>query len=89
LRRKKIYSMKKKYRTTIAEELFDAWKKLRRKGDPEEIMKLSGRSRPIVDRALNYGHVNDSDMVDIITDYYKERLEKESNDAKELLINSK
>lgn len=75
----------KKYEMTIAPELLEAWQKARRKGDPEKLASLLGRSRPVIDRALKYGCVKDSDIIDGITKFYVERLNKEGADGKELL----
>lgn len=78
----------KDYQCTIAPDLFEAWKKLRRKGDPEAIAKLLGKSRPIIDRALKYGHVVDANVVSGITKYYNDRLAAETKDGKALLKNT-
>lgn len=70
---------------TIAPELFEAWTKMRRKGDPEQIAQALGKSRPVIDKALKYGHVKDQTVVDGITKFYNVRLAAETSDGKKLL----
>lgn len=70
---------------TIAPKLFKAWQQLRRKGDPELIMELTGKSRPIIDKALKYGHVKDQTVVDAITKFYNDRLTSENQQGEDLL----
>lgn len=71
-----------KYAMTITKELFNAWQQLRRKNDAEELSSLLGKSRPIIDRALNYGHVKSNELVEGITKYYEDRKTKEKQRAK-------
>ena len=75
----------KDYEMTIAPELFEAWKRMRRKNDPKEIAEQLGKSRALIDRALKYGHVKDQKVVEGITAYYENRLETETRDGKTLL----
>lgn len=75
---------KKQWQRTIAEELHDAWKKNRRKGDPEELAKVCEVSRPVIDRALIYGYVSVEGLVDKINRYFEDRLTKERQDAQRL-----
>lgn len=75
---------KKQWPRTIAEELHEAWKRNRRKGDPEELAKVAGVSRPVIDRALIYGHVSVAGLTDKINDYFEARLTKERADAARL-----
>lgn len=69
---------------TIAEELFDIWKKLRRPGDTKNIVELTGYSQPTIDLALTYGAVKNQVLSDQITKYFQDRLEKEKEDAARL-----
>lgn len=78
----------KDYPMTVAPELFEAWVKLRRKNDPEEIATKLGKSRPVIDRALKYGYVKDDIVVAGITKFYKDRLEQETKDGKSLIQKS-
>lgn len=73
------------FECTIAPKLFEAWQKLRRKGDPEAIMELTKKSRPIIDKALKYGHVKDQTIIDVITKYYNDRLNAENQQGNILL----
>jgi nitrogen regulatory protein PII-like uncharacterized protein len=75
---------KKQWPRTIAEELHEAWKGARRKGDPEELAKVCGVSRPVIDRALIYGYVSVEGLTDKINKYFEERLRKERKDAARL-----
>ena len=77
------------YEVTIDPVLFKAWVKNRRKGDPEEIVKLLGKSRPVIDKALKYGNVKDQGIIDGITKFYTERAEAERASGIELLKQSK
>lgn len=70
--------MAKRYPMTISKPLFDTWQKNRRKNDSVKIMEITGMSRPIIDRALNYGHVKDDDIISTITNYFLMRVQNEN-----------
>jgi nitrogen regulatory protein PII-like uncharacterized protein len=72
---------KKQWPLTVAPELHNAWKNARRKGDPEELAKVCGVSRPVIDRALIYGYVSVEGLTDKINKYFEDRLRKERKDA--------
>lgn len=76
---------KKEYPLTIPQELFDAWVKLRRTNDISTITRLSGLSRPLIDRALKYGYIKNDNLVKIITEFYKKRIDDETEMGKFLL----
>lgn len=82
---KKIELETDKYPMNIPPETLSAWAQNRRKGDPEEIMKALKRSRPIVERALNFGHVKEAWIIPAINDFYTKRLKKEIKQTQELL----
>lgn len=76
---------KKIWPCTISSELHEAWKKLRRTGDPDAIAKHAGVSRPVIDRALNHGYVTLANLPDKINAYFTDRQEKEKGEAAKLL----
>lgn len=75
---------KRNYTCTIAPELHKTWLRLRRKGDPEAMAAEFGVSRPVIDKALIYGYVSMPHIPDWINDFFKKRLDKEKESAKEL-----
>lgn len=75
----------KDLKPTIAPELFEAWKKLRRIGDSEQLAELLGKSKPVIDKALKYGFVKNQEVVQGITKFYNDRLQAETKDGAELL----
>ena len=73
-----------KFPLTIAPELFEAWKKATRKKDTQKIATVLNISRPLITRALVYGHVTKDGLVDQINLFFKTRLEAEKDTASEL-----
>lgn len=73
-----------KYPRTIAEELHNAWQKLTRRGDGKAMAEELEYSRPVIDRALNYGYVTFHELPDKINKWLKDRLEKERKNAHQL-----
>lgn len=80
---------KREFEMTISPELFNAWGQLRRKKDAEVIAQEIGKSRPVIDRALNFGHVKDQRVIDGITDFFTKRKRREDKQANKLLSNDK
>lgn len=78
-----------KYPMNIPVETFNVWQQNRRMGDPEAMMKAFKCSRPIVERALNFGHVKEAWVVKSVNDFYKNRLKKELEQSRELLALTK
>ena len=76
---------KKEWPRTVSEELHNAWKELRRMGDPEVMATALGYSRPVIDRALIYGYASMPELPDLINKFFKDRLEKERREAKQLI----
>lgn len=77
--------MAERFPRTISQQLWDAWQILRRKGDAEELMKRTELSRPVIDRALNYGHIKNSSLEAKITKYFDARLEREKSKGDKLI----
>lgn len=75
---------KKEWPRTISEELHDAWKRLKRRGDPETMAAELKYSRPVIDRALIYGYVSLQELPDKINAYFMARLNKERESAQAL-----
>ena len=69
---------------TISQPLFDAWKGLRRAGDPEAMAQEFGFSRVPFDNALNYGYVAKDIIAKSVNQFFKRRLEEEKQSAAEL-----
>lgn len=77
--------MAERYPMTISQELYDAWQVCRRKNDSVAICKIAKLSRPIIDRALNYGSVKSERLVKQITKFFKDRYDAEHNAAEKLI----
>lgn len=75
---------KREWPRTISQELHVAWKRLRRKGDPELMAETLQYSRPVIDRALLYGYVSMPELPDKINAFFKARLQGERTSAQEL-----
>lgn len=72
------------YRRTIALELFNQWRQLARKGDPEAIAKELRMSKPTIHKALIYGNVNTEVVKNGITKFFADRLRREMDEAEQL-----
>ena len=71
-------SMASRFPMNISQDLFDAWQKLRRTGDPKDICKDLNLSRPVIDRALNFGHVKNLEVTpERISKWFAKRIENE------------
>lgn len=69
---------------TVNPELFKAWQRLKRKGDPGRMAERFGLSRVPFDNALNFGYVAKDETAKFINTYFKERLDAEKASAEEL-----
>lgn len=69
------------YECTISPDLLATWQKLRRRNDPEAIAKAVGKSRPIIDRALLYGHVKIEGLTSAISKFFSDRLQDEKKQS--------
>jgi hypothetical protein len=76
---------KKVWTRSISQELHEAWKRLRRTGDPELMAKDLGYSRPVIDRALKYGYISMPELTEKINKFFLDRLNKERGKAQELM----
>jgi hypothetical protein len=75
---------KRGYECNIAPELWDAWKKLKRRKDPQVIAKKIGVSRPVIDRALIYGNVAKPGLAEKINKFFETRQKEERKAANRL-----
>lgn len=78
-------SMEVRYPRTISLELYDAWQIMRRSGDPGKLHDKLKISRPIIDRALNYGNVKKTGLADKITKFFNDRFEAEKTKGTNIL----
>lgn len=69
------------FKRTISKDLHEQWRKQTRTGDPDAIAKALGVSKPTIDKALIYGCVHKQRIVDGITEFFTERLKRESEAA--------
>lgn len=78
-------SMAERYPMTISQQLWDAWQILRRVGDAGRIHDKTGISRPIIDRAINYGNVKQAHVERKISEYFQDRFAGEQSKGEKLL----
>ena len=78
-------SMAERYPRNVSQQLFDSWQVCRRKNDPKELCKKLKMSRPIIDRALNYGHVKNEKLTQRISAFFNDRYEREKKQGQELI----
>lgn len=76
---------KKTFECTINPVLFETIKMLRRVQDAKDLVDKTGFSRPVIDKALNYGHIRDAVLEKAIVAFYQEREEWQEKEAKKLL----
>ena len=76
---------KKTFECTINPVLFETIKMLRRVQDAKDLVYKTGFSRPVIDKALNYGHIRDAVLEKAIVAFYQEREEWQEKEAKKLL----
>lgn len=72
------------FKQTISDELLMVWKQYKRVGDGIKIQKLSGKSYPVVQRALKYGCVYDSDLISLINNFFIKRNNMENESAEQI-----
>lgn len=75
---------KEKLSCTISKELFNEWKNCKRTGDATKIKEITGKSYPVVQRALKYGSVFDPGLIQAINKYFSDRKEQEQTAADNL-----
>lgn len=69
--------MAERYPRTISKALFDKWQHLKRYNDGRDLVNETGKSRPIIDRAIKYGHCKDEELITAITNFFVNRLNRE------------
>ena len=74
-----------KFPRTIDEHLLQTWQMLRRHDDIKELCEITGKSNPIIYRALNFGHVRDRAVEKDISNFYIERAKSQRASALEIL----
>lgn len=79
---KKKPPMAERYPRTISKALFDKWQRLKRYNDGRDLVNETGKSRPIIDRAIKYGHCKDELLIAAITDFFVNRLNREKQTVK-------
>lgn len=78
--------MKKTFELTIDATLFELIKILRRYEDIQKLVEKTGLSRPVIDKALNFGHIRQASLETAIIEFYENRA-KDQADAVERIIN--
>lgn len=74
-----------KYPRTISLKVFSAWKDLKRMGDSKLLVNKGLACRPIIDRALNFGHVKSPKLEKKISKFFTDRAANEEKENEELL----
>lgn len=74
-----------KFECTIDPELLEAWGKLRRYGDTGILMDKFNLSRPVIDRAINFGYVKKQSLADRITKFFNDRLAREKRSGTKII----
>ena len=77
----------KSYERTIDEDLFKLWQMLRRNTDIKELCEITGKSNPVIYRALNFGFVRDLQVEKDITAFYENRAEEQRESARKISKN--
>ena len=76
---------KKTFERTIDEALFELIKLLRRYEDVQKLSELTGLSRPVIDKALNFGHIRQSSLETAIIEFYENRAAEHSKAVKRII----
>lgn len=71
------------FEQTIPDTLFDIWKSKRRKKDSQLISEAHNICRPVIDRALNFGHVKKQETIDAINSFFSNRDAEEAKNGTE------
>lgn len=66
-----------KYPMNIDQDIYNEWQSHRRKRDVKAISEKINWSVPIVERALNFGHSKEIDVVEKISKFFLTRSDKE------------
>lgn len=62
------------FECTIDPEIFKVVQSQRKLEDAGELVTITGFSRPVIDKALNFGHIRDSTLETAIIDFYTKRM---------------
>ena len=76
---------KKTFERTIDEALFELIKLLRRYEDVQKLSEITGFSRPVIDKALNFGHIRQSSLETAIIEFYENRASEHSKAVKRII----
>ena len=79
-------TIKKTFERTISPALFETIKMLRRYEDVQKLVDKTGLSRPVIDKALNFGHIRQASLETAIIEFYEIRA-TEQDDAVVRIIN--
>ncbi len=85
IQEKRTSTMAERYPCNVPKEQYDYWQKHRLTNDADILCKKIGLSRPVIDRALNYGHVKKDDLADKINKFFEQRVEKQKKMGQRLL----
>ena len=77
-------TVSERFPMNIDQEIYDAWQAHRRKRDVKTISEKIGWSVPIVERALNFGHVKDPEIIERVTKFFINRNAKEKKNVQTL-----
>lgn len=78
-------TVKKTFERTISEALFETIKMLRRYEDVQKLSDKTGLSRPVIDKALNFGHIRQSSLETAIIEFYENRAAEHSKAVKRII----
>lgn len=76
---------KKTFERTIDEALFELIKLLRRYEDVQKLSEITGLSRPVIDKALNFGHIRQTSLETAIIEFYENRALEHSKAVKRII----
>lgn len=74
------------HKRTIARELHEQWRKMYRTGDGDLLADELKVSKPTIDNAIIYGCVHKQKLVDGITKFFQNRLQREAAAARALQL---
>ena len=78
---------KKTFERTIEPGSEGGWKMLYGTREVEKWKEITGKSYPIIQRALMHGHVKNDELCDTISKFYEDRSKKQKGQAKSILEN--
>lgn len=78
-------TMEERFPRNIPQALFDSWQLCRKKNDAKLIAEKFNICRPIVDRALKYGHVKNERLQINISKFFAGRYDKDAQVGDKLI----